>query len=606
MSLWTFSVESIRPILQTLRAACTLDKPLLALLLVFSCLYAPTIPRATDNALMLAAFVNDEPALTMALDAMTVPPYGNPANFYFKRWASAPDVPHYWHHLRYGGFTYYGGTYLDIGFLIFAPLKWLGLPTFPAAPIILRTISFLSALLALTLLYHFGRTYLGRPAAIVGVLLLFSDVTFLYYATIIHPDTLQMALGLLTLLLAIRHAGVGDWPTLVSLGIVAGLFHGTKSGGPWLAPTALLAVYWGWRKTELKWGWQPFGRLMARWAMLGAVTLAFFFVSTPYAFLDRYHFRTLRTLWKMLSRQTLEENVNFLSWMRGFHDQVGPVLFFGMAVAALAFVLRSLWTRDKATTLALVLALSNLAWYSFLGGMWVVPGYFILALGLLIVFLGKLCRSGAEWVQQRLVRLNGSASALFAVLLLTVISHRWFPFVHLALGLQLCQHSTQTEASRWACANVTPNDTILFDDLAYLDPERLPRQKMHGRVIRYVDVANEQPSYILLSSSLYDAAHFQRLRMTQDRSPSDTSSFSMRLYQDLIDRSDTTKPGPTAVPGITFVARIDPTRRPPESNSFLDRTRYLYRLARECLGLEDALGGPTLLIYRVDPNFTIP
>src|SRR5262249_26382493 len=87
------------------------DKTLAVLLLIFPALFVPAIPAGTDNALMLAAFVNDEPALTMALDAMTKKPHGNPANFYTHLDGSQRDLPEHWHHLRYGLFTYYGGTY---------------------------------------------------------------------------------------------------------------------------------------------------------------------------------------------------------------------------------------------------------------------------------------------------------------------------------------------------------------------------------------------------------------------------------------------------------------------------------------------------------------
>src|SRR2546423_1514793 len=133
----------------TLQEHLGCDIPVAVITLLFVIAFAPLIPRTTENAQKLAAFVNDEPALTMALEAMTVRPYGNPANFYYGRRGHIPQLPAHWGHIRYAGFTYYGGTYLDLGWVVFAPLHALGIPTFPTAPIILRTISALAGLLSL-------------------------------------------------------------------------------------------------------------------------------------------------------------------------------------------------------------------------------------------------------------------------------------------------------------------------------------------------------------------------------------------------------------------------------------------------------------------------
>src|SRR5262249_29513099 len=209
-------------------------------------LFVPAIPAGTDNALMLAAFVNDEPALTMALDAMTKKPHGNPANFYTHLDGSQRDLPEHWHHLRYGLFTYYGGTYLDLGYLVYKPLRQLGVPAFPAGPIILRSISFLASLLTLVFLYNLARRHSGRLAAVLAAVLLMTDRYLAYYTTIIHPDTLQLCLSLFAWLLAARHAEDGALASLAALGLVAGLVQGTKVGGPWLIPMALLALFRGW------------------------------------------------------------------------------------------------------------------------------------------------------------------------------------------------------------------------------------------------------------------------------------------------------------------------------------------------------------------------
>src|SRR4030095_9998896 len=117
--------DACRVIWQTLLIYLAFDKYVVAMTMGFFVLFIPLIPRTTDNAQKLAAFINDEPALTMALEAMTVRPYGNPVNFY-RRSGQHSKLPAHWGSLRYGGFNYYGGTYLGLGFVAFAPLHALG------------------------------------------------------------------------------------------------------------------------------------------------------------------------------------------------------------------------------------------------------------------------------------------------------------------------------------------------------------------------------------------------------------------------------------------------------------------------------------------------
>ena len=63
-----------------------------------------------------------------SLDAMTVRHYGNPANFYYGPKGIRQEPGPEWGSIRYTGFVYYGGAYLDLGFLAYAPLKALGVP----------------------------------------------------------------------------------------------------------------------------------------------------------------------------------------------------------------------------------------------------------------------------------------------------------------------------------------------------------------------------------------------------------------------------------------------------------------------------------------------
>ena len=58
------------------------DRYLAVIIFGFLAIFAPLTVRNTETPQRMAAFVNDEPWMTMALEAMTITPYGNPGNFF--------------------------------------------------------------------------------------------------------------------------------------------------------------------------------------------------------------------------------------------------------------------------------------------------------------------------------------------------------------------------------------------------------------------------------------------------------------------------------------------------------------------------------------------
>ena len=69
----------------------------------------------------------------MAMDAMTARPYVNPANFYMQFNGTQRPLPEHRHRLRNHTFSYYGGIYPDLGFMVYAPLA--GRVTFSRRPV---------------------------------------------------------------------------------------------------------------------------------------------------------------------------------------------------------------------------------------------------------------------------------------------------------------------------------------------------------------------------------------------------------------------------------------------------------------------------------------
>lgn len=610
-----------------------LDGVLLVVLVYHALLLVPLIPRATDNPFLLAAFINDEPPLTMALDGMTTWPYGNPANY-----LKGNNVPEYWFNFRYTGFFYYGGTYLDLGFLVFAPLKMgLGLPTFPWAPIILRSISYLSSALSLIVLYHLGKRIWGSWLAIVPVLFLLLDPHFIYYSKIIHPDILQLLLSLVALVVAIKHTQSGKWREVIWLGMLLGLHHGTKMGGPWLLPMLMLAIWWGWRKTfpsgHTFWSMVLWRDLGARYLVLVGAGGLFFFLSTPYAFLGKDYFEALRGLSHALT-QNLLTPVSFYSWIQGLGNHLGWFWFLAAIVAFLTVWFHPVHDPTRQPLLlATTLILANVLWFACLGRLWVVIGYYLCAIALIGLLLTELalrigCLAQHRWSWHP--RWRYGAVVLFLII---NIGEHWSIGPRCVLcDLISSRVDTRLSVGQWAEQHIPFGSRILYDDLAYFNPRYFPNQKMHGGVVTYGTLQTHQPDYLVLSESLFGSAWYTEMRKKQKLSRTDPNPYSMRLYQDLLNRrSDPCQLGPTGVPGIELVAVFQDQRKylstqpsPHGKRDLQDaswnlfrqlrkwfRDRWLdaqgvYTLAREATGIEHHERGPTLLVYRIAPSFRIP
>jgi hypothetical protein len=523
------------------------------------------------------------------------------------------ELPGHWGHLRYTMYVYYGGTYLDIAYVVYAPLrKWFGVATFPAAPIILRVVTFLASLFSLVFLYNFGKKHVGRAAAVVGVVVLLADVYFAYYSSIIHPDSTLLCLAILAVHIAIRHAERGDLASLGAMGFAAGLAQGTKVAGPWLVPMAFLATYWGWQRCHATSTYERAGSLAYRLAFLGAASLLAYFVSTPYAFTDSYYRDSLVECWAAFSAAPLG-SVTALSWFEGTCDHLTIIVASLMGLGLLSAMIRhAVGGGARPQLLAAVLSLSNFAWYMATGKLWVSVGYFLTAYGLLGV-LGS--GAVAEWTcaLHRYAGFDGrfARKVILGSIIVYLASARGHHVLDYVLCAGLTESSTAIDVGEWARHNLRSEDRILYDDTAYFDPAALPHAKRWGGILKHSDLNQVRPDYFVLSSSIHDAPWFKRLRQTQDLTRDDTYAYSMRLYQDLLDRNPHLRTsGATGVKGIELVRVIQSTELPnanSDQSSWIDavhaRTCRLTLLARCRFGLESVRFGPTFFVYKLSPDY---
>jgi hypothetical protein len=556
-----------RLLLATARTSLRIDVPIAVLAAVYLALFAPLLPRNADNPELLAAYSNDEPFLTMALEATLVPPYGNPGAYFDPENHASAEIPAHWGEKRYTNISYYGGTMYLFAAPPYALLRAVGAPPFPTGPIVLRAVTLLAGLLALIVLYNIGRQRGSRVAAMFAAVFVATDGFFVYYANYTHPDSLQLLFALCAFVFAALHARTGTRASLIALGLFCGVVQGTKAGGIWTIPMALLALWLGTRADAA-----PLRRRLraaaGRLLVLGGAALVGFFVTTPYAFFDTYYSRSIALTYRVVADNHLQlaEAVSLLTWTETLYDYLGPVATTLLALT----VVRTIWVNrrgiaDPDPVLALTLGAALFLWYGTSVEVWHIIGYLVVGYALLSVFAFETLfagvRRGVE-LARRLPRHGVGVQrvawvAIVAAAAVVLAGERWLVPASWAVTQYSLSHDTVRTANEWALAHDVPGDaTIVNDDLAYFDPERFPNARLHGGVLTWNAIEILKPQYVVLSQSLWGAAWMQELIETQKETRKDPDAFNVRLYQDLLP---TTRPGPTRVPGFELAGVIRAT-----------------------------------------------
>ena len=224
--------------------------------------------------------------------------------------------------------------------------------------------------------------------------------------------------------------------------------------------------------------------------------------------------------------------------------------------------------QSRPILLAAVLAVSQFVWYVGFGRYWVIVGYMVLAIGLaallaydtLIVAAQGLLQFALRSMRYNMnARLTASRIAVASVVGVSalLLMPRLLQNVTSTLRLASFELSTQVGVNGWAVQHQVPRTArILYDDLAYFDPNRFPNAKLRA-VPTWGAIDAYKPEYLVLSQSISGAPHFQPLikdqRLNRD-DPLDfaTGGYSVRVYQDLMAETF----GPTGLPDIDYVAEI--------------------------------------------------
>lgn len=531
----------------------------LLLAAVFLIAFVPIIPRATDNARALNCCINDEAPLTQIVDGMNQSPYGEPANF-LRAGTNGKFLPERWKDFDYasGFITYYGGLYLAAGFTLLEPLRLLGFDTFPAAPIILRSLSTLFGFLGVMLTYGFGREHIGRTAGVLAALVLATDRYFVHYSVIVHPDTMQFALGMICLCVAVRHTEIDRKESLVAMGILAGLVQGAKMGGPWLVPLVVLAIAVPvFRAQAAAYGATAKERARAvvgRGLLVAGAAVAVYLITTPYLVLSREFMKGALSIMRIVNRSSIT-SISFFDWARDLWTSFGVPLMVLAAVGLLLTLVDALRGRRVLPLMfALVLGVTQFLFFAKNGKLWVELGYLMNLFVALGLFFGLAVQRGLGLVARIPFGGRGVAAALTAVALVLTLFGRWGAGIDLLMHYRLSRNTTLFQINDWAVASGLPRDArIMWDSAAYFDPAVFPNARFLGDVFTYNHLYQFKPDYIVLTEAIFGARHYQQLIETQTFTRQNEGPHSVRLYQDLLKAKDY---GPTAVPGIDYVRRF--------------------------------------------------
>ena len=528
----------------------------------------------------------------MQLDGMTTFPWGDPSN-YLDTGSTKKTVPAHWLNIRYSNIPYYGGLYLDLAAVAWVPLKLLGLPLFPTAPIILRAISLFFSVLTLVALYNFGRCHFGVIAAVSGPLFLLTEFYFVGLSSVIHPDTILFFLCIVGLALSIRHAKDGELTSLVALGIVAGLAQGAKMGGPLLVPITVASVFLGTLVQGVS-----LRKIFIRGAAVASVAIFVFVLTTPYSLLGTYYLETWRIWANAFVGQSPIVPVNFLSWLSGSADHIGYGVIAAGSAALVANIAASS-TRESRIALAFTvgLGLSIFLWYALFQNYWVQLQYLLIPFAFVALLAGNLLDKILSLRPARMMTTFATTSIAICLFLggLALTKTRVSSAMAISLNNFFWKDSPAFQVGDWLSRNqpTVTNGRVLYDLQVYFDPSKFPNQHPNGGPIRWVDLARVRPDYFALT--VYGSWHWMGEKMkNQDMTRSDPDYWNMRLYQDLLGKDADNISSENPFPFITQVASFAPRKCDGVDAPFFSRTTLV------CLAASAT--GPTIILFKLNAD----
>ena len=240
---------------------------LILLLAVYAVLLGRLLSKGVDNFAIAGVFSTDEELSGRIVDHMLGARTANPSHFFA-----------------------YGALYHEVSAPVLAPFVPLGLGE-RGVLVGLRAVALAGGVATLALTYLLGRRLYGAWAGLLAATLLALSAELAAWSVTAHPDTLQLAFITASLLsiCALRRSGAQR--DLLLSAALAGLAFSTKYVGVLLLPVIVLSAACA--LAERGWSLRSLARRLAGDAALaGAVFLAVFVATNPYAVVEWRRFLT--------------------------------------------------------------------------------------------------------------------------------------------------------------------------------------------------------------------------------------------------------------------------------------------------------------------------
>ncbi len=379
--------------------------------------------------------------------------------------------PHYFNYPALAMYLLFGlyGTYFILGHLagIFASAGDFQLLFFsdPSSFYLIgRTANALAGTAAVFLIYKLGaETYRGRKVGLLAAALVATLPYFVYYSHFIVTDVLQLIFVLGSYIFIIRILRTGKLRNYFWSGALAGLGTATKySPAALILPIALAHILYLVGKRERP----SFSRLIFPPALAGVCLVLFFFIGSPYNFLDYRSFLDSLQFRSLLGEQGTWGTGTGTAWLIYpkiifFHrftifNRLDPVGF--VFVGGLIWAAAKRKKEDFLFLLYPLLVYLMMGSWSFGSNRYSLPLIPFLALwgARAVVEAGQVLRIRIPGEGQRKLAVGGLNGFIALVLILSLANS--------ALGnRRLTDKDTRTLARGWIESNIPPGTKIALE-----------------------------------------------------------------------------------------------------------------------------------------------
>jgi len=358
------------------------------------------------------------------------------------------------------------------------------------------------------------------PVALLASLWMALSPTNVANSRLITPDTFVVFFVVLALWGAVRVFQQGKTGHHLFAGIAVGLVASTKYNGA-LVGLCLLGAHF------LRCGWK--GYRDRRLYVALALSLATFFLTTPFALLDaREFFRDMQTEARHYATGHSGMEGEALRWYLSYFWRVEGLAF----VLALVEIARSLYRRSKPS---LLVAIFPVVYFVFICGfvvrndrtaMPLMPFLFLLA----AIFLARLIEPSRLWRGKRTLQVS-------VVVGLSLVCLSWTIPKVVNTAIKLTTLDSRVTARVWIEENLPPGSKIAIESYApFVDPDRFVVEYLDRMIYRPAEWYREDGfEYLIFSQGMFKRFYRQPEKYAREIAQYEALFNAFEKYQGFTD-----------------------------------------------------------------------